>query len=83
MAQHVIDGILYSPVNAHALRKGDLTRGVFGAYRLLNNPSPMPERGPDALRADVLDKNDEPTWVQWWRNEPVLRAVGAGVGGVA
>lgn len=80
--QQVIDGILYSPVNAHALRKGDTVSLNWGTCRLTANTT----RGNDLVRADVVILDGAvagtPTWLKFWVNEPVLRAVGAGVGGL-
>lgn len=85
--QQVIDGILYSPVLAHSLRRGDLftlpraaqfkkvpTRRILGVmYRdadqiTFRRTHPRFDHG-TAMTLDL--------------NAVVLRAVGAGVGGVA
>jgi hypothetical protein len=77
--QQVIDGILYSPVLAHALRRGDLIELVWGTCRVTANPS----RTREFIHVDAVDIEDnEPTWLKFWINEPVLRAVGAGTSGV-
>ena len=77
--QQVIGGILYSPVNAHALRKGDTVHLTWGVCRLTHNTS----RSDEFVHADVLVlKDGSRTWLKFWPNEPVLRAVGAGVGGL-
>lgn len=81
MAQQVIDGILYSPVLAHALRKGDLIVTGWAdtpTVRLMSHAKHENGMwGPAVLF-------DTPTGsLEFHINASVLRAVGAGVGGVA
>lgn len=80
--QQVIDGILYSPVLAHSLRKGDTVYLPWGTCRLTSNST----YGNETLAAPVNiltgDDAGKTTWLSFWTNEPVLRAVGAGVGGL-
>lgn len=83
MAQQVIDGTLYSPVLAHALRKGDMIQLHWGKCRLTSNPTPYEttKLRADAVIIDTPVAGTE-TWLKFWMNEPVLRAVGATVGGL-
>lgn len=80
MAQQVIDGILYSPVLAHALRKGDLivtTWADMPAVRLTSPPTHVAGLWGPA----VLFATPHGSTLEFGFNAPVLRAVGAGVGG--
>jgi hypothetical protein len=78
MAQQVIDGMLYSPVLAHALRRGDMVHmpGV-GSSRIVG----VWQHGGCALLGLTNQRGTGELLVGW--NLPVLRAVGAGVGGIA
>ena len=78
MSQQVIDGILYSPVLAHALRRGDLVTmpGIAESARITGV---WDDRG-CALLGLSTTSGEGQILVGW--NLPVLRAVGAGVGGV-
>lgn len=81
MAQQVINGILYSPVLAHSLRKGDLIVTGWAdvpTARLLTNP----EHGTGVWGAVCLFATTAGE-LESSINARVLRAVGAGVGGIA
>jgi hypothetical protein len=89
--QQVIDGILYSPVNANALRRGDLIRETDAeshimSWRLLSNPYNDPDRASEDGRGVLLDVArgfaGATYCLPFGINEPVLRAVGAGTSGV-
>lgn len=74
--QQVIDGILYSPVNAHALRKGDLfTFGTYTAPWRLLSPPEQTDEGEVLLIVGVGVSSDGYCHAVGI-NEPVLRAVG-------
>lgn len=80
MAQQVIDGVLYSPVNAHALRKGDLIATGWAdtpTARLTSHAKHEAGMWGPAVLFDTQAGS-----VEFHINAPVLRAVGAGVGGV-
>jgi hypothetical protein len=80
MSQQVIDGILYSPVLAHALRRGDLISTHWAdmpTARLLSNAIHENDVWGPVCRFDTADGS-----LTFSVNAPVLRAVGAGVGGL-
>lgn len=80
MAQQVIDSILYSPVNAHALRKGDLIH-IIGTTRRVQATFHESFGNPRWVILSTIDAiGDDEVAVEF--NFPVLRAVGAGVGGL-
>ena len=79
--QQVIDGILYSPVLAHSLRRGDLIS--LPEQDVTWRVQQTPTRDGETAFVVVAEHHlcgaygFECGW-----NEPVLRAVGAGVGGL-
>lgn len=81
MAQQVIDGILYSPVLAHALRKGDLILTGYAdtptARLLANAEHDTGVWGAVCIFATTAGQ------LEFHINAPILRAVGAGIGGIA
>jgi hypothetical protein len=80
MAQQVIDGILYSPINAHSLRKGDLIVTGYAdmpTTRLTCHPIHVVNHWGPACLFDTPHGST----LEFGINQPVLRAVGAGVGG--
>lgn len=80
MAQQVIDGILYSPVLAHSLRKGDLIVTGYAdtpTARLLANA----EHGAGMWGAVCIFATTAGE-LEFDINMPILRAVGAGAGGL-
>jgi len=81
MAQQVIDGILYSPVNAHSLRRGDLIRLPDGSSARRVQQTPTREGDTAFVAVGEHHLFGLYGFESGW-NEPVLRAVGAGVGGL-
>jgi hypothetical protein len=81
VTQQVIDGILYSPVNAHALRKGDLIVTGYADMPTVRLTSPPTHIDGHWGRAVLFDTTHGST-LEFALNAPVPRAVGAGVGGV-
>lgn len=80
MAQQVIDGILYSPVNANSLRKGDLIVTGYAEMptaRLLSHARHETGLWGPACVFDTASGS-----LEFAINSSVLRAVGAGVGGL-
>ena len=78
--QQVIDGILYSPVLAHALRRGDLIRTGYA-------DTPTTRLGSHALHTTNLWGpaclfDTDCGQLEFVINAPVMRAVGATVGGL-
>jgi hypothetical protein len=80
MAQQVIDGILYSPVNAHSPKRGDLIVTGYADMPTVRLTSP-PTHTVGLWGRAVLFDTPHGSTLEFGFNAPILRAVGAGVGG--